>query len=395
MRSAPMPRILYISDSPHPGLRPALEAVGFPVLVSGVSGIESDTVSDSQLILLEAHSQNLTTIQGLCRRWRIELGEHFIPIFCLGSNLSSEQEASLLESGADVVRSLAISENYAISQIKALLRIQHLNVRLGMRASEAHQVNQRLQQAYQQMDNDLELTRRIHRGFLPQTLPEVGQMRFAVQYRPRSRVGGDFYDVMRLDEEHVGIYVADAMGRGLPASSLLSIFVKKAIRAKEIIGRSYRLIPPDEILAELNRQLVALNLADPPFVTMLWVQLNCRDGAVSFARAAHPHPLYIPLQGELRYWHSSGSLLGVFESDFPVQREQLLPGDKLLLFSDGVQPAMQTGMLTSADFLIEVAQKHRHLELPSLIDQVSQELIQNSRQQEDFTLLGVEFLPER
>ncbi|MCY2962418.1 MAG: hypothetical protein NT069_01995, partial [Planctomycetota bacterium] len=89
-----------------------------------------------------------------------------------------------------------------IAQLKSLLRVRHLHSRLASRAVESQYLNQRLQQAFEQIDGDTELTRRIHRGFLPKTMPEVGQARFAVCYRPRSRIGGDFYDVMRLDEDH-------------------------------------------------------------------------------------------------------------------------------------------------------------------------------------------------
>src|SRR5262249_9704640 len=199
-------------------------------------------------------------------------------------------------------------------------------------------LNQRLQQAYQQIDTDLELTRRIHRGFLPRAMPEVGRARFAVVHRPRSRVGGDFYDVFRLDEDHVGLHVADAMGRGSPASSLLGIFVKKSLVTKEVSGQSYRLLPPGEVLDRLNRELLNLTLPEPPFVTMLYAQLNCQDGSLTFARAAHPHPLHVPASADPTYWHATGTLLGVFESDFPTQGNRLEPGDKLVLFSDGVHP---------------------------------------------------------
>src|SRR5205823_5478182 len=80
------------------------------------------------------------------------------------------------------------------------------------RAADVQTVNQQLQQVYQQVDADLELARHIHRGFLPRSLPSPHRARFAVCYRPRSRVGGDFFDVARLDEEHAGFWVADAMG---------------------------------------------------------------------------------------------------------------------------------------------------------------------------------------
>jgi len=370
-------------------IRTALESGGFAISPTGLKGIDPAEVARSQAVLIAVSSKVQHTAQALCRRWRIELGEQYVPIVWLADD--DVPAIAGLDSGADSVLRVSGAPETVVAQMKALLRVQHLHVRLQSRASEAQHLHQKLQSIHQQIEGDSELTRRIHRGFLPQSLPEVGKARFAVCYRPRSRIGGDFYDVLRLDEEHIGLYVADAMGRGLPASSLLSIFVKKCLQPKEILGRSYRLVPPGEVLDRLNRELLNLNLPEPPFVTMLYAQLNCRDGSVSFARAAHPHPLHVPADGEPAYWHAAGTLLGVFESEFPMQQKQLNPGEKLILFSDGVHPPT-TGPGSLHDPLVESAQRHRALSVQSFVDAVSRDMLEESRHPEDFTMLVVEML---
>ncbi len=388
MSSAVQSRILLVGEPVPAETRSALEAAGFAISPTGLAGIDPAEVARSQAVLIAVSAKVLATAQALCRRWRIELGEQYVPIIWLTEDDVSASAG--LDSGADVVLHQTIPPGQIVSQVKALLRVQHLHGRLASRAAEAQNLNQRLQQAYQQIDGDSELTRRIHRGFLPRTLPEVGQFKFAVCYRPRSRIGGDFYDVMRLDEDHIGMYVADAMGRGLPASSLLSIFVKKSLTTKEILGRSYRLVPPGEVLDRLNRELLNLSLPEPPFVTMVYAQINCRDGSLTFARAAHPHPLHVPANGEPAYWHAAGTLLGVFESEFPLQQNHLSPGDKLILFSDGVHPPM-TGPGSLHDPLVEAAKRHRGLSVHPFTDSVARDLLEESRHPEDFTLLVAEY----
>ncbi len=386
MRPTAMPQILLIGDSATVDARAPLEAAGFPVSVHPFEKIDSGDVAKAQLIVLDVTPQTTTTAQALCRRWRIDLGELYIPFLWLCFDSSPSLLGGALDSGADACLPRPFAPGHLLAQAKALLRVQHLNARLASRAAEAQQINQRLQQAYQQIDNDMEMSRRIHRGFMPRTLPEIHQTQFAACYRPRSRIGGDFYDVMRLDENHCGLYVADAMAQGLPTSSLLSIFVKKSLHVKEIAGRSYRLVPPAEVLGRLNREILGLGLPEPPLVTMLYMQLNCRDGSLSFSRASHPHPLYIPKTGDPEYWSTTGTLLGVFESEFAQQSKQLQSGDKVLLMSDGV-PTTSSG----SDPLIESARRHRNEPLQSFVDRVSQDMLEKSRNTEDFTLLGLEY----
>jgi phosphoserine phosphatase RsbU/P len=170
----------------------------------------------------------------------------------------------------------------------------------------------------------------------------------------------------------------------------LSIFVKKCVPLKDILGRSYRLVPPGEVLDRLNRELLNLSLPEPPFVTMVYVQLNCRNGAVAFARAAHPHPLYLPSDGVPSYWYGAGTLLGVFESEFQVQQKQLRPGDKLVLFSDGVHPPT-SGPGSFHDPLVESSKRHRNLPVQSFADSVARDLLEESRHPEDFTVVAIEY----
>ncbi|QVL33114.1 PP2C family protein-serine/threonine phosphatase [Telmatocola sphagniphila] len=384
-----IPRILLVGDPIPPEILKLFQSQNFPVIAQPLSGSNISNVTQSQIIVLFPSEGNSPQALALCRRWRLELGDQYVPIIWLQE--SSQLNSLALESGADICLSRNVPIDFLLAQVKALLRAQHIHDRLLFRANESNQINLRLQQAYQQIDNDLELTRRIHRGFLPKTLPEVDGTRFAVCYRPRSRIGGDFYDVLRLDENHIGFYVADAMGRGLPASSLLSIFVKRALYLKEIGKEGYRLVPPAEVLNRLNHDLVALAMPEPPFVTMIYGILDTKNGTLRFSRAAHPHPLLVPAEGEVEYWYSAGSLLGIFESDYPEHEKTLKPGDKLVITTDGINPPNAGGSGSSNDRLLESTRKHRALPLQQFVDQVARDLLEVSRHPDDFTILALEY----
>jgi serine phosphatase RsbU (regulator of sigma subunit) len=325
----------------------------------------------------------------LCRRLRGRLEEGFVPILFVAGEGPLPARRAALEAGADacLVRPLATGELAA--QVRALLRIKEAHDGLARRAAEVHRANARLHQLHQQLDYELQLAQRIQASFLPPTLPQVARVRFAVHYAPRDRVGGDFYDVFRLDENHLGFYVADAMGHGIP-SSLLTIFVKKGVRAKEVFGQHYRLVPPDEVLERLNRDLVQQQLPEHPFITMAYCLLNHTDGTLSFARAGHPYPLHVPAEGEPRLWQQEGLLLGVADARYPACVHQLRPGDKLLLYSDGIDGARHEGQAAGIASLLACAAHHRALPIEAFVANLAHDLFGGRSQPDDLTLLGVE-----
>src|SRR5262249_21677321 len=249
----------------------------------------------------------------------------------------------------------------------------------------------RLQQAYAQIDHELELARRLQESFLPQKLPEVPLARFAVHYLLCGQVGGDFYDVFRLDENHVGLYVADAMGHGVPAS-LLTIFIKKGVRAKEVFGHQYRLVPPGEVLQRLNKDLITQPLPDTPFITMVYVLFNHQDGTLHFSRAGHPYPLHVPRAGALQLWQGEGLLLGVFEAQFSDRTHRLVPGDKVLLYSDGGDGACFEDRPPGTESLLACAERHRALPIQPFVEHLARDLFGAGTPPDDLTLLGVEML---
>jgi sigma-B regulation protein RsbU (phosphoserine phosphatase) len=388
MESATRPRILLCVNGPpiNDDLRPLLERVG-QVLDWQTLDAEPEEVARVDLIVLDG-SRSSAEALPFCRRLRGRLADSFVPIlFILGSATPITRLASL-EAGADTYLLWPFAPGELLAQVQAFLRLKGRHDRLAEKTAEVHRINKQLQQAYQQIDLELELARRLQRSFLPQTLPDMPPARFAVYYRPCGHVGGDFYDVFRLDEDHVGFYVADAMGHGVPAS-LLTIFIKKGVRVKEIVGRQYRLVPPDEVLQHLNRDLIEQELAEMPFITMIYGLFNARDCTLRFARAGHPHPLYVPQSGTPHFWQVHGSLLGVFETEFTVQTQRLQPGDKVLFYTDGLESTAEANQ-TGSERLLRCASEHQTLPVEEFVGQLARELIEQTEQPDDFTLLGLE-----
>ena len=322
----------------------------------------------------------------ICRQLRAQTGDRFTPIIVLAR---VDSPGRILDAGADVVVDASINAADLLAQIRVLLRAKDRHDRLSARAAEADRVNGRLQTAYQQINNELDLARRIQESFLPQSMPSLPQVRFAVEYRPCGRVGGDFYDVFRLDENHYGFYVADAMGHGVGAS-LLTIFVKKGVRAKDIAGQTYRLVPPDEVLTRLNRDFIDQALSDAPFITMAYGLFNFRDGILQFSRAGHPYPLYVPKDGPIQPWQMEGSLLGVFDTKYHLRAQQLQPGDKVLLHTDGMDHAGFADHPVGMPSLLAAVEAFRDLPIEQLVQRLAIDLFHSTQQNDDLTVMGME-----
>jgi sigma-B regulation protein RsbU (phosphoserine phosphatase) len=313
-------------------------------------------------------------------------GDDFVPVLTVGP---AGSRLACLRAGADAHLDRPFSPDELAAQADALLRLKHAHDRLAERTSEFHRINERLEKACQQIDQELELAQRLQQSFLPQLLPQVPNVRFAVHYLLCGRVGGDFYDTFRLDERHVGFYVADAMGHGVPAS-LLTIFVKKGVRAKEVFGNQYRLLPPDEVLTRLNRELIDQQLSEQPFITMAYALLNNEDGTGQVARAGHPYPLHVPQDGDVTLWRQDGMLLGFAEARYPCHTYRLDPGDKLVLYTDGVDEARFENHPAGADSLVACAARHRHLPVQEFVAALARDLFGEQAGTDDLTLLALE-----
>ena len=246
-----------------------------------------------------------------------------------------------------------------------------------------------------QLDEEMRLAARLQRDLLPRRLPEVGSARFGVLYRPAGWVSGDIYDVARLDETHVGFYVADAVGHGMPAA-LLTMFIKRALPTKRIVGHHYEIIPPHESLGELNTAICEQNFSSCQFCTAIYCVLDVSDLTLTYARAGHPEPFLIHADGAMSNLSVPGSLLGVFpEERYQSAVIRLSPGDRMVLYSDGIEDALASTIGDTGRFrelLASVSRAPREellLQLTAWID----ERPRPPRGQDDITVVTADVLP--
>lgn len=219
-------------------------------------------------------------------------------------------------------------------QIGSLLAMRSSLDLLHRRAVAARRSNDGAAHRYTQQ---LRLASQVQRELIPRQLPHFGRFAFDAVFRPVDYVSGDIYDVHRLDEDHIAIALADATGHGIPAA-LMTVYIKRALRGKEIEHGEYRILPPDEVLQRLNDDLLDAALSECPFVAAVYAVLNTATLELKLARGGGPYPIIRSADGDTRVIQSTGGVVGVLPAaKFEVATIQLRPGDDVVLYSDGLE----------------------------------------------------------
>lgn len=320
--TAASPRIDQPSNaSPSGAGRPADELRNPPPVAIIVDPALAGAVSETELNeVLATASQRGQSVLILTRR----PARFNLPTPCCVA-LSPDDSVELVR-GA--LRGLAASADALAQMQSERQRIQH--------------VGESVRDYFAAMDCELRLASRLQQEFLPRSGQRFGPAVFHTLFRPANWVSGDVFDIVRLDEEHVAFYLADAMGHGV-AAGLLTMYLRQSIRPKRILVSGYEIIPPGEVLGMLNDRFCDQKLPEPHFITAIYALFNMETLQLDYAVAGHPPALRIRPGGDISELPGEGSLVGLgYGQTFVAQSVQLNRGDRLVVYSDGIEPAIIT-----------------------------------------------------
>lgn len=189
-----------------------------------------------------------------------------------------------------------------------------------------------------EMDKDMRLAGRLQRDFMPRRLDDMPPLRFGTLFRPAGFVSGDIFDVIRIDETHVGVFMADAMGHGT-AAGLITMFLRKALVPREMTGETVRIVSPAEAMELMHEGMASHELPNSNFVTAAYAVIDLRTLALTLARGGHPYPLWIRPDGRITELRAEGGLMGLAElpPEFNESTVHLVPGDKVVFYTDGIE----------------------------------------------------------
>ncbi|HZZ58474.1 MAG TPA: GAF domain-containing SpoIIE family protein phosphatase [Opitutaceae bacterium] len=218
--------------------------------------------------------------------------------------------------------------------------LQSLGEQAALALHNAEFFNLQLEKS--QLDLDLSIASGIQQMLLPRRTVSFAALDLDARYTPAQKVGGDLYDIIGLPDGRLGVVVADVSGKGIPASLLMAI-VRTSLRH---IAPRYS--SPSRVLTELNRSIAA-DIQGGLYVTMLYAVIDVARNTISFARAGHELPLLVRRDLETneytaRYVGSEGMPVGMvpdemFAEVIADQIEPFVPGDVMVLYTDGVTEA--------------------------------------------------------
>jgi len=347
------------------------------VALDGGNALKQVEKNPPDLILLDIMMPGIDGYE-VCRRLREAPSTREIPVMFLSALEDVQDKARGFEVGGNDY----LTKPFEILEVKARVR-SLLKAKSYADAIKAA------------MERDLSIAREIQMGILPADLTPctkgTGLDIFAMM-EPAKQVGGDLYEVLRVDDDHVAVIVGDVSGKGIPAA----LFMAVTMTLVRTMARQFK--QPDEILRRLNDELATQNPRGM-FVTVACLVFDLRSGQVTGASAGHgPLVLLRADQTSRPVFPSTGMVAGLFpDRPFTCEYLQLKPGDTLVLFTDGVTDAADTQAETFGDervlqCLHSAPGRSARETVEALLGAV-REFSAGAPQFDDITLLAVRYVP--
>jgi len=230
-----------------------------------------------------------------------------------------------------IVRQL--SANLRQTDQAIIEKLEQKNRELGaayeeLRAAQAQLIEK------ERLEREMEIAAEVQRSIQPAHFPDIPRLQVAARSRPARQVGGDLYDVLPLGDDRVGLLAADVSGKSAHAAIFMA--VTRAL----FVAQARNFTSPQATLHNIHRLLMQVSTFEM-FVTVFYGILNLHSLQMRYARAGHDRPIvYRPASSDMQLLEASGRFLGLLDGlELEERMVQLLPGDLLVLYSDGLTDA--------------------------------------------------------
>jgi sigma-B regulation protein RsbU (phosphoserine phosphatase) len=313
--------ILLVDDNPTnlQVLFQTLEGVGCKLLIAknGEMALSIAGKALPDLILLDIMMPDIDGYE-VCRQLKTNRATSGIPVIFLSALGDTEDKVKGLQLGAVDYITKPFQPDEVIARVNT-----HLTI---------HRLKRVVESQKDQLEHELEVVSEVQRKLLPKQLPVIEGFKLGVHYETSRYAGGDYYDIIELPDNCWGFFIADAEGHSAPAAVLMAMTCA--------LFRSYpgSAADPAAVIHYLNEHLC--KVADPSFMTALYAFYDANAHTMRIARAGHPLPMVFRNsdQKAIEFPCPGVYPLGIepYEIEIPVTDIKLEPGDRFLIYTDGL-----------------------------------------------------------
>jgi sigma-B regulation protein RsbU (phosphoserine phosphatase) len=336
-----------------------------------------------------------------------------VPVIVISGAVGEETAVELLKNGAtdfvlkDRLGRLVPAVDRALWEVelrnarrKAEADLRTLNEQLEQRVADR---TRELREKNALMEEDLQMARELQMTFLPNQFPTLPRgaaqaasaVKFSSIFHPTSSVSGDYYNVVRVSDTAVGIFICDVMGHGVRAALVTAIMRTLEEQLSDLAG------DPGALLTKMNHALRGIlgQLGATLFTTACYVVVDVATARLTFANAGHPSPLLLRAATDevvpITTPNASGPALGLFDDvQYHTQELPVEVGDSLLVFTDGLYKVENScADAFGVESLREAIQQRAGLPLAKLMQDVFSEIetfAEDEAFPDDVCLVGME-----
>jgi sigma-B regulation protein RsbU (phosphoserine phosphatase) len=253
---------------------------------------------------------------------------------------------------------------------------------------------QELERKQTLIDQDLKAAAAIQRSLLPLDGTGFGRLRAAWKFSPCDRIGGDIFNLHRVDQRQVGLYMLDVCGHGVPAALVSVAASQFLLSGRGLLGSGCELGSPETVLSHLDEAFPFERFET--YFSIVCMTIDIERGLLTYGSAGHPPPILLRAGGGMEILDHRGPVIG-FGSGKPFgqQERRLAPGDKIILYTDGVtENRGRSGQAFGKERFYRALEKASRRPVGELVEIVYGEMkrfLGGVRPDDDISLLGVTY----